>query len=71
MSNEAEAAAAVEGLNEKPHLERNMRVSLAQERSERPAGGSGGPRRDYRGGGGGGGGDRGGVRPWRQRRRSL
>lgn len=59
MSSEAEAEAAVQGLNEKPHLERNMRVSLAQERSERPAGGA--PRREYRGGGGGDrGGDRGG-----------
>jgi RNA recognition motif-containing protein len=29
------AAAAIQGLNEKPVLERNIRVSLAQERTER------------------------------------
>lgn len=59
MSTAEEANAAVEGLNEQPHLERNMRVSLAQERTDRPAGGSG-PRRDYRGGSGGGGRSEGG-----------
>lgn len=56
MGSEEEALAAIAGLNEKPHLERNMRVSLAQERSERPAGSGGGPRRDFRSGNGGGGG---------------
>ena len=57
MDTDEEAQNAIQGLNEKVHLERNMRVSLAQERSDRPAGGNGGgERRDYRGGGGAGGG---------------
>lgn len=56
METEAEAMSAIEGLNEKVHLDRNMRVSLAQERTERPAGSGfgGGDRRDSRGGHGGG-----------------
>lgn len=57
MGSADEANAAIEGLNEKPHLERNMRVSLAQERTERPVGS--GPRRDFRGGREGGRSDRG------------
>lgn len=46
---------AIAELNDKPLLDRNMRVSLAQERSERaPSGGMGGGRdRDSRGGPGG------------------
>jgi len=52
METADEAAAAIQGLNEKLHLDRNMRVSLAQERTERPAG----ERRESRGGFGGGGG---------------
>lgn len=66
METPEEAQAAIQGLNEKLHLDRNMRVSLAQERTDRPAGGGGGgERREYRGGsagsgnrssGGGGGG---------------
>lgn len=60
MDTADEAQAAIQGLNEKVHLDRNMRVSLAQERTERPAG----ERRESRGGFGGdrggfGGGDRG------------
>lgn len=45
-----EAQNAIQGLNEKIHLDRNMRVSLAQERQERPAG----ERRESRGGPGAG-----------------
>lgn len=50
-----DAQNAINNLNEKPHLDRNMRVSFAQERTDRPAGGGGGERREYRSGGGGGG----------------
>lgn len=40
MANADQAQAAIHGLNEKPHLDRNMRVSLAQERTnDRPGGG--------------------------------
>ncbi len=69
MESEDGATRAIQELNDKPHLQRNMRVSHAQERSERPAGG--GERRDFRsqggnrggnGGGNGGGGER-GFRP--------
>ena len=56
------AEAAIAGLNEKPFLERNMRVSLAQERDDRAPsrdrGNSGG---GYGGGGGGYGGGGGGF----------
>lgn len=53
---------AIKELNDKPYLDRNMRVSLAQERAERPPreGGSGGYRGDR-------GGDRGGERSFRPR----
>jgi RNA recognition motif-containing protein len=44
MADASGAEAAIEQLNDKPLMERNMRVSLAQERPERPAGS--GPRRD-------------------------
>lgn len=51
---DAEAAEkSIRELNDKPYLERNMRVSLAQERTERPpreGGGSGGYRGGDRGG---------------------
>lgn len=50
MDTAEEAAAVIEKLNGKSHLDREMRVSLAQERTERPAG----ERREYRGGSGGG-----------------
>lgn len=67
MDTDQDAQNAIQGLNEKVHLDRNMRVSLAQERTDRPAGGGGfgGERRESRGsaggahrGGGGGGGYR-------------
>lgn len=58
METDQEAQNAIEGLNEKVHLDRNMRVSLAQERTDRPSGGGfgGGERREFRGGGAGKGG---------------
>lgn len=59
MDTPEEAQAAIQGLNEKLHLDRNMRVSLAQERTDRPPGGDrnggGGERREYRGGASSGG----------------
>lgn len=65
METDQDALNAIQGLNEKVHLDRNMRVSLAQERTDRPAGGNGGgfgggfggdrDRRDSRGGAGKGG----------------
>jgi RNA recognition motif-containing protein len=54
MSNDAEAQAAIDGLNEKEHDGRALTVNEARPREERPRGGGGG----Y--GGGGGGGRRGG-----------
>jgi RNA recognition motif-containing protein len=45
MESAEEAQAAIQQLNDKPHLDRNMRVSLAQERTDRPMG----ERREYRG----------------------
>lgn len=51
MESAEDAQNAINNLNEKPHLDRNMRVSLAQERTDRPAGGGDrGERREYRGG---------------------
>ncbi|MBA3815744.1 MAG: RNA-binding protein [Parachlamydiaceae bacterium] len=58
MEGPEDAQNAINNLNEKPHLDRNMRVSLAQERTDRPAGGS----YDRGNGGGGGGNDRGSDR---------
>jgi RNA recognition motif-containing protein len=60
METPDQAEAAIQGLNEKPVLERNIRVSLAQERTER---------RDFRGAGSNGGGDRngGGQKPYQSR----
>ncbi|HEV2696013.1 MAG TPA: RNA-binding protein [Verrucomicrobiae bacterium] len=61
MSSDAEAQAAVEGLNGKEVDGRALTVNIARPREERPAGGGGG-RRDFGGGGGrregGGGRDR-------------
>lgn len=54
MESAEDAQNAINTLNEKPHLDRNMRVSLAQERTDRPMGGGDrgdrGDRRDFRGG---------------------
>lgn len=59
MSNDAEAQAAIDGLNEKEHDGRALTVNEARPREERPRGGGGG----YGGGGGGrrGGGGGGGY----------
>ena len=54
-TNEA-AQQAVNELNEKPFMERNIRVSLALERQERPSGGN----REFRDRGDRDGGNRGG-----------
>ncbi len=64
MSNEADAAKAIELLNGKELEGRRLTVNEARPPQEKPRGGAGGPRRDFggnRGGGGGGGyGGRGG-----------
>ena len=54
MESAEEAEKAIQGLNDAPVLDRNIRVSLAQERTDRPS----------RGGPGGG---AGGQRPFRPR----
>lgn len=66
METAEDAEKAIQGLNETPVLERNIRVSLAQERSDRPerTGGNGGFRGNDRGGDRGG--DR-GNKPFRPR----
>jgi RNA recognition motif-containing protein len=63
MSTDAEAAAAIEGLNLKEHDGRALAVNEARPREERRGGGGGGGGRGGRGygGGGGGGGRRGGY----------
>jgi RNA recognition motif-containing protein len=64
MSSDAEAAAAIEGLNMKEHDGRALAVNEARPREERRGGGGGGGGRGGRGGyggGGGGGGRRGGY----------
>ncbi len=53
MSNDDEAAAAIEGLNGKDMGGRPLTVNEARPRGDRPSGGGGGG--GYRGGGGGGG----------------
>jgi RNA recognition motif-containing protein len=55
MKNPAEADKAIEELNDKPFLERNLRVSAAQEREGGGGGREGGRGGDRREGGGGGG----------------
>ena len=63
MSSDAEAQAAIEGLNLKEHDGRALAVNEARPREERRGGGGGGRgggRGGYGGGGGGGGGGRGG-----------
>lgn len=73
METDDSANRAIDELNDKPLLERNLRVSLAQPRPDRPreGGGMGGNRggdREYRGGNDRGdrGGERGGERSYRQ-----
>jgi RNA recognition motif-containing protein len=61
MSSDAEAQAAIDGLNMKEHDGRALAVNEARPREERPRGGGGGGRGGY-GGGGGGRGGRGGGR---------
>jgi RNA recognition motif-containing protein len=63
MGSDAEAQAAIEGLNLKEHDGRSLTVNEARPREERRGGGGGGGggRGGY-GGGGGGGGGRGGRR---------
>ena len=64
MSTDAEAQAAIEGLNLKEHDGRALAVNEARPREERRGGGGGGGGRGGRGGyggGGGGGGRRGGY----------
>lgn len=58
------AQAAIDKLNNQPFLDRNIRVSLAQERTERSGPREGG----FRGAGGAGGGDRGERRDFRSSR---
>lgn len=71
MESAEDAEKAIQGLNDKPVLERNIRVSLAQERTDRPErGNSGGFGGGYGGGGNRGGnrdGNRDGQRPFRPR----
>ena len=60
MSTDAEANAAIEGLNGKDFEGRPMQVNEARPQAKRPGGGGGGGGRGGYGGGGGGGGGRGG-----------
>jgi RNA recognition motif-containing protein len=61
MSTDAEAAAAIEGLNLKEHDGRALAVNEARPREDRRGGGGGGGRGGRGGYGGGGGGRRGGY----------
>lgn len=56
MSTDAEAQAAITGLNETEHEGRPLTVNEARPRENRGGGGGGGGRGGYGGGGGGGGG---------------
>ncbi len=66
MSSDAEAQAAIQGLNEQQHQGRPLAVNEARPREDRGGGGGGGGGgrggRGYGGGGGGGGGYGGGRR---------
>ena len=53
MGSDAEAQAAIAGLNEKEHEGRSLTVNEARPREERPRGGGYGGGGDRRGGGGG------------------
>lgn len=70
MESDEEAAKCIHELNEKPFLDRNLRLSPAQERQAGGPGGNGGNGGGSRGGPRGNGGDsynRGGQRPNRER----
>jgi RNA recognition motif-containing protein len=60
MSNDAEAQAAIDGVNGKEHDGRTLTVNEARPKTERSGGGGGGGRGGYGGGGGGGRGGYGG-----------
>ncbi len=62
MGSDAEAQAAIAGLNQKEHEGRALTVNEARPREERPRGGGYGGGGGRRGGGGGYGGGRGGGR---------
>jgi RNA recognition motif-containing protein len=59
MGTEAEARAAIDGLNDQEHEGRRLTVNEARPREPRTGGGGGGGGGSWRGGGGGGGGGRG------------
>lgn len=71
MESEDDAQRAIEQLNDQPHMQRNLRISHAQEKSERPQGGDRGGFRPNRGGGGGNGGGERSFRPRGERERSY
>lgn len=56
MDTDAQAQAAIDGLNGRDHGGRNLTVNEAKPREPRPGGGGGGGRGGYGGGGGGRGG---------------
>lgn len=60
MDTDAQAQAAIDGLNGRDHGGRNLTVNEAKPREPRPGGGGGGGRGGYGGGGGGRGGYGGG-----------
>ena len=62
MGSDAEAQAAIQGLNEQEHQGRPLAVNEARPREDRGGGGGGGGGRGGRGGGGYGGGGGGGGR---------
>jgi RNA recognition motif-containing protein len=62
MGSDAEAQAAIDGLNLKEHQGRALAVNEARPRQDRGGGGGGGGRGGYGGGRGGGGGGYGGGR---------
>lgn len=66
METDDEATKCIQELNEKPFLDRNLRLSPAQERQPGGPGGNGGSRGGHRGNGGDSY-NRGGQRPNRER----
>lgn len=65
MESSEDAERAIRELNDKPLLDRNLRVSLAQERTERSPS-AGGGNREYRGSSSNSSGSFGGQKPYRQ-----